>query len=213
MAESYYRLLVCAENAERGGELRELVATVQPSAHAIVLDAAALAEEPVPVADVALVDAGPVIRVGIDRLQTLRARGFTPPIVIVADEPDDALTRAARALGATMLTRNAIIADPLALGHALADAAGISADSPVMRELARTRRVIAAGEQALRLQHDINNPLAGLLAEVQLLQLEELTAEQRASTDRILNLCRRIVGLVRRLDALGEAPASKQVKV
>ena len=213
MAESYYRLLVCAEDAARGGELRELVSAVQPSAHVVVLDASALAAEPLPDADVALVDSAPVIRAGIDRLRTLRARGFALPIVMVADEPDETLARAARALGATTLARSAIIADPLALGHELAEAARSSADTPVMRELARTRRAIAAGEQTLRLQHDINNPLAGLLAEVQLLQMEELTPEQRASTDRILNLCRRIVGLVRRLDALGEAPDSKQVKV
>jgi signal transduction histidine kinase len=213
MAESYYRLLVCAETSARGGELREVVVTVQPSARVTILDAAALAEHTVPDADVALVDAGPVVRGGIDRLRTLRARGFAGPIVIVADGPDDLLARAAAALGATTLRRNAVAADPLTLGHELAGAAGSSPDSAIMRELARTRRVLAAGEQTLRLQHDINNPLAGLLAEVQLLQLEELTPEQRASTDRILNLCRRIVGLVRRLDALEEAPSSKQVKV
>jgi nitrogen-specific signal transduction histidine kinase len=64
--------------------------------------------------------------------------------------------------------------------------------------------VIAAGERALALQHDINNPLAGLLAEVQLLQLDQLTPEQRAATERILELCRRVVVLVRRLDALAD---------
>lgn len=187
--------------------------TVQPSARVTVLDDVALSESTVPEDDVALVDAGPVVRGGIDRLRTLRARGFARPIVIVADGPDEALARAAAALGATTLVRQAVAADPLRLGHELAAAAGSGADSPIMRELARTRRVLAAGEQALRLQHDINNPLAGLLAEVQLLQVEELTPEQRASTDRILNLCRRIVVQVRRLDALGEAPGSQQVKV
>ena len=174
----------------------------------MVLDATALAESTLPDADVALIDAGPV-RGGLDRLRTLRARGFARPIVVLADQLDDVLARAAAAVGATVLTRNAVTSDPLALGQLLAAAAGSRADSPVLRELARTRRVIAAGEQTLRLQHDINNPLAGLLAEVQLLQLEELTPEQRASTDRILSLCRRIVGLVRRLDALGEAAGSE----
>ena len=186
-----------------------MLLSVQPSARVTVLDTSGLAENTVPDADVALVDAGPVVHGGIERLRTVRARGFARPIVVVVDEPDDALARAATALGATTLPKSAITADPLALGHELAAAAGRRGDSPVMRELARTRRVIAAGEQALRLQHDINNPLAGLLAEVQLLQLEELTPEQRASTDRILNLCRRLVGLVRRLDALAEAPASR----
>jgi nitrogen-specific signal transduction histidine kinase len=66
------------------------------------------------------------------------------------------------------------------------------------------RRTFAAGQVALSLQHGINNPLAALLAETQLLQLEDLTSEQRASTDRMVELCRRIVGLVRRLDVLGD---------
>ena len=62
--------------------------------------------------------------------------------------------------------------------------------------------MLAAGEAALSLQHGINNPLAALLAEAQLLQLEELSPEQRSSTDRMVELCRRIVGLVQRLDGL-----------
>ena len=64
--------------------------------------------------------------------------------------------------------------------------------------------MFAAGQVALSLQHGINNPLAALLAEAQLLQLEDLTSEQRASVDRMVELCRRVVALVRRLDALAE---------
>jgi nitrogen-specific signal transduction histidine kinase len=62
--------------------------------------------------------------------------------------------------------------------------------------------VFAAGQATLSLQHSINNPLAALLAEAQLLQLEELTKEQRDSVDRMVELCRRVVALVRRLDVL-----------
>ena len=69
-------------------------------------------------------------------------------------------------------------------------------------ELERLRRVIAAGESRLALQHAINNPLTALLAEAQMLRLEALTPEQRAAVDRMLELCRRIVGLVRQLDTL-----------
>jgi len=72
-------------------------------------------------------------------------------------------------------------------------------------ELRQARRIFAAGQAALSLQHAINNPLAALLAEAQLLQLEELSAEQRGSVDRMVELCRRIVALVRRLDALAES--------
>ena len=207
-------MLVCADDAARGRELRELLLTVQPSAVVAMADVATLAEGELPDAEVGIVDVGDGSVGGIECVRTLRARGFSRPIIVVADEPcDEALTRAATVFGiGACLTRRAATAEPLRLAGVVAASIGAGPDSPAMRDLARTRRLIAAGEQALRLQHDINNPLAGLLAEVQLLQLEELTVEQRASTDRILTLCRRIVGLVRRLDALTAAPAG-EVKV
>ena len=56
-------------------------------------------------------------------------------------------------------------------------------------------------EELTRLRHALNNPLAALLAEAQLLELEELTDEQRQSVERMVALCRRMVGIVRALDA------------
>lgn len=47
------------------------------------------------------------------------------------------------------------------------------------------------------LQHSLNNPLAGLLAELQLLEMEELPAEHRESVERAIELCRRIITIVR----------------
>jgi signal transduction histidine kinase len=49
-------------------------------------------------------------------------------------------------------------------------------------------------------QHAINNPLTALLAEAQLLELEELTDDQRQSVERMVELARRLVALTRRLD-------------
>jgi signal transduction histidine kinase len=74
--------------------------------------------------------------------------------------------------------------------------------SSAVAEVAQARRVFAAGQAALSLQHSINNPLAALLAEAQLLELEELPKEQREAVGRMIELCRRIVALVRQLDAL-----------
>ena len=52
--------------------------------------------------------------------------------------------------------------------------------------------------QVSKIQHEINNPLAALLAEAQLLQLEPtLAAEQRASVRRMVELVRRVVVSVR----------------
>lgn len=47
------------------------------------------------------------------------------------------------------------------------------------------------------LQHSLNNPLAALLAELQLLELEELAPEHREAVERAIGLCRRVIALVR----------------
>lgn len=47
------------------------------------------------------------------------------------------------------------------------------------------------------LQHTLNNPLAGLLAELQLLELDELTPPQREGVERAIALCRRVIQIVR----------------
>lgn len=47
------------------------------------------------------------------------------------------------------------------------------------------------------LQHTLNNPLAGLLAELQLLEMEDLTQAQREGVERSIALVRRLVQIVR----------------
>ena len=54
-----------------------------------------------------------------------------------------------------------------------------------------------------RLQHEINNPLAALLAEAQLLALDEtLNEEHQRSVGRIIDLTRRVAESVRKFDEL-----------
>jgi signal transduction histidine kinase len=51
-------------------------------------------------------------------------------------------------------------------------------------------------------QHSLNNPLAALLAEAQLLAMEStLDPEHRAAVDRMTELVRRLITLVRGLDS------------
>jgi signal transduction histidine kinase len=71
---------------------------------------------------------------------------------------------------------------------------------PPARELRRVRRQFALGDAARSAQHDLNNPLTALLAEVQLLELEALAPEQRAAARRIVELARRVAAVARRLD-------------
>ena len=54
-------------------------------------------------------------------------------------------------------------------------------------------------------QHQLNNPLAALLAETQLLAMEStLDAQHRVAVERIIELFRRIIGTVRSLDEVVE---------
>ena len=54
---------------------------------------------------------------------------------------------------------------------------------------------------AASLQHQLNNPLAALLAEAQLLRTEpDLSQEHAMAVDRMIDITRRIIALVRDLD-------------
>ncbi|MGI9079081.1 MAG: histidine kinase dimerization/phospho-acceptor domain-containing protein [Gemmatimonadaceae bacterium] len=63
---------------------------------------------------------------------------------------------------------------------------------------------------AARLQHDINNPLTALLAEAQMLALDErLPQEHSAEVEQIVELARRVAAVVRKLDSLRGEPAPR----
>jgi signal transduction histidine kinase len=76
-----------------------------------------------------------------------------------------------------------------------------------VRKKYSTEQLAAAGAIALDLRHDVNNPLAALLAEAQLLALEPLAPEHLAAVERMVELCRRTVTLLRELDAATRAAA------
>ncbi len=72
-------------------------------------------------------------------------------------------------------------------------------------KLTETSRVLELSNAVGRVQHGMNNPLAALLAESQLLELDEtLNEEQRDSVRRIVDLARRVIASSRKLDALRE---------
>jgi signal transduction histidine kinase len=191
-----------ADSADCSGLVRGQLAMILPKATLVVATPSAIAEGEIPPADAALIEAGAAPRVTIDLLRVLRARGFGGPIVVVRSAPDDAPLEATMAsLGVAGVARARIEQAPGELATTLASA--VAADAHVMTELRQARRIFAAGQAVLSLQHGINNPLAALMAEAQLLQMEQLSSEQHGSVDRIVELCRRIVILVRRLDALG----------
>jgi hypothetical protein len=56
-------------------------------------------------------------------------------------------------------------------------------------------------------RHEINNVLAALMAEAQLLQMEDLTPEQAIGADRVVSHSRRLRDLLRSLNPPAPDPA------
>jgi nitrogen-specific signal transduction histidine kinase len=77
-----------------------------------------------------------------------------------------------------------------------------------IRKKYTTQQLAAAGAVALELRHEVNNPLAALLAEAQLLALEPLAPDHHAAVDRIVDLCRRTVTLLREMDVATRTAAN-----
>ena len=196
-------LLLVVEEERRASVLPPLLSMILPRTSILAADVATVAEGTLPHADAGLIDGGASVKATIETVRTLRARGFEGALLVVTPVPDDAALRATMdSLGGHVVARDVVDRSPSELAVALT--AALDREAAMTAELRQVRRIFAAGQAALSLQHAINNPLAALLAEAQLLQLEELTAEQRGSVDRMVELCRRVVALVRRLDALAE---------
>lgn len=194
-------VLLVADDAAREPLLRQMVLAVAPSARVSVVPVGSPA---LPMLD----DVSHIVvdvtardpRASVEAIRAVREHAFAGPVVVVcAEHTPVALNEQTAALtGGACITSDAVAADPLVLADALF--ANGTADAPGMLALARTRRSLAAGQRVLALQHAINNPLAGLLAESQLLQLEPLPPEQAEAVERIVVLCRRVIALVRQLD-------------
>lgn len=202
-AESTTTILLVIGCHDREALVRGQLGMLLPGATVVVTSPSSVAEGAIPTADAAIVDGGAVARETADLIRLLRARGFGGPMVVIAPAPDEATLRSvAESLGCSSIARSRSDNSPWELAAALT--AVVDDDADIAMELRQARRTFAAGQMARSIQHGINNPLAALLAEAQLLQMEELAPEQRGSVDRMVELCRRIVTLVRRLDALAD---------
>lgn len=137
-----------------------------------------------------------------DDARIARATGFDGAIVILAEPSDPEEAAAAHAQGASFASpdggADALVAEfrnAVVIGN---NGAPVAPDG----QLARMRRLVAAGELVVTLRHSINNPLAALMAEVQLLQLEARDPETRASAGRMLDLVRRVTEITRSLESV-----------
>jgi signal transduction histidine kinase len=192
--------------------LHESLTALFPGATILRVDTAVERDIP-PAVECAVIDAAVNGAAGIDVLRVLRAGGYAGAAVLVLDAnrqsaPSDELS--AERLGARRCVLDGSVLTPLAAAVADAlraqdDGSDGTASTAAARALRQTQRLIAAGELAMRLQHSLNNPLAGLLAEAQLLELESLPQDHRESVERIIELTRRVIDVVRGLDGVGRA--------
>jgi signal transduction histidine kinase len=191
------RLVHFGSDAVFATAIRDVLAAQLPDCASEALDPEKLKSRPA--ADAVIIDARPDFPRGAALAARLRAMGFAGAIVVISDavvESDPALAPT----GAARLTSREI-ADQLI--PRLAEQLAL-AGSEHAQQVMRARKLVAAGEIAGRFQHSLNNPLAGILAEAQLMQLDSLQPEQHAALERIVGLCRRIIELGRSLDGMGE---------
>ena len=180
--------------------IREVLATMLPSAS---LELVPLAGAPSSDANVLIVDERSRGLAGATAVQEVRARGYPGAVVLLATACDSGLAHRLLALSPARCVAGAELATALPAALAELSARPTEDDElgPIQRELRRTQQLIAMGETTSRIQHTLNNPLTALLAEAQLLEMEELAADHRAAVKRIIELCRRLVGMVRNLDS------------
>lgn len=180
--------------------VEEALRTSLPTANVSAIDPSVLTHRQLPPALCAVV--GP--RFGemtqIEALRALRAASFEGCLVAIATDAVANDVHTARQFGVI----DFIPMDSLGsqLPGAVLAAASAPEDSAAVRELRETQRLIAAGEIALGLQHSLNNPLAALLAEAQLLEMEPLAEEHLQAVRRMVDMCRRLASIVRRLDVV-----------
>lgn len=214
MTDPYERplTLACvADQSTAAAVLHETLAALFPNATVVRLDTDVERNVPEDV-DCAVIDATVNGAAGTDVLRRLRAGGYAGAAVLLLNGSDSGAT--AEHASANRLGARTCVLDgkgTISLGVAIAGAltaygdAGGTGPAQALRALRQTQRLFAAGELAMRLQHSLNNPLAALLAEAQLLELEPLPPDHRAAVERIIELTRRVIEVVRGLDGVGRA--------
>ncbi len=193
-----HRIAIVTDDAPLAQLIAELLATRMPSVTTEVVPLATASRSET---DALIVDAAARGSKEVSAVQELRAGGYSGSIVLLASACDAATDHRLLALApARCVARGSMLEGiPAALAELSTQPALDAELGPLQQELRRIQQVIAMGEATSRIQHTLNNPLTALLAEAQLLEMEELSDDHRAAVKRIIELCRRLVGMVRGL--------------
>lgn len=211
-ADAIPRIVCLSTDSDATDVLLDAVQAIVPDANVESADLSLLRDPPR--SECVLVAVGALSSGSESIVRDLRARGYANAIILVADSPEMLPAAALALLGVqrTIATENMALVLPSVLTKVLESQAAVKASETGRRTLASLRRlqaVVASGQIAARLQHRLNNPLAALLAEAQLLELEALAPDHATSVRRIIELCRRVIEETKSIEGLphtGDGP-------
>jgi signal transduction histidine kinase len=199
------RIVCVSEDLAIAMQMQELVTAFVPDAEVDVADPTSV--RGVPEADcIVVVPFEGGTAAALEIVRAWRSRGSAARGVIVAATVTEEERIAAQRLGVSRVLETKELAHVLPGAVAAALELERLAESEHAAELLRSirdaERLMAAGEIALHLQHALNNPLAALMAEAQLLEMELVEPEHASSIQRIVELCRRVIGVTKALDGI-----------
>jgi signal transduction histidine kinase len=205
-APDWPRLVCISTDVMASAALHASVTGIVPTARVDVADTSIVRS--VPDADCVIVAVGAMYSAAESLVRELRARGYLGALMLVVAAPESMNVGALAPYGvAEVLAQHRLALDlPGALTRVLdleGRATRSAAAGDMLRALRRVQSLVAAGEEASQLQHKLNNPLAALLAEAQLLELESLHPEHATSVRRIVELCRRVIEVTKSIAASG----------
>lgn len=201
MRTNELRVLMLADDAT-AALASESILTSLPTTAIVRLSVAELAARRIPTAAAAIVGAAFDAGRGVEALRSLRGSGFEGEAILVVSPVTPEIEARVAEVGARCVATADL---PRRIPELLAASTRPPELSVAWQELRRVQRLVAMGEVARSFQHEVNNPLTALLAEAQMLAMEPLDEGTHAAVERIVELCKRVVGTVRRLDAVRPA--------
>jgi CheY-like chemotaxis protein len=147
--------------------------------------------------DVVLLDLGLPDSMGLHGVRALRAAAPAIPIIVLTGLDETAALDALRAGAQDYLAKDSVTGELLLRAMRYAMARKRTED-----EIARARWLAGIGETALAVRHEVNNPLASLLLNVELLR--KIGGHDPEMLDGIAHDASRIADVTRRLAELDE---------
>ncbi|HEU5217965.1 MAG TPA: response regulator [Gemmatimonadales bacterium] len=169
--------------------------------------------DPAASSDVVLLDNQLPDGAGIDLLPRLLARPDPPSVIMVTGEGSEELAANAMRLGAEdYLVKGPQLFEALPglVERARRNRLLRSTKTEVERDLVRAERLAAIGEMTVTLHHELNNPLMGAFAEVELLLADgPLAPDQRESLEMIRRQMLRMRDIIKKAGDLQHANSTE----